>query len=295
MSSINITGSSVSTNVRIMDGLVFAYDCGNTKSFPYPVGSIPSAFPNYIKFINMMGGTIPSGAAEGANITASLELDSRGYKHLFSSGSQTSVAPLLENRSLTGSYVIADDGVFRPFFDAVMTSSKGFTIETIISSSIDDQVLTFMFGNGTDTDNANVGFLMGLFSGRPAAYMSYSSSVAGADNNRILLRNVGSKVTGSWAQITYTWNGNWGGNGTGSLYLNGNLLTSTTRPNPGYFNMPSTSSTDPLFSTYGKWKTWGWRYSGFPGYQDSLFVYNKGLTAEEVKHNFNVQRRKYNL
>jgi hypothetical protein len=297
MSSINITGSSVSTNVRIMDGLVFAYDCGNTRSFPYPVGSIPSAFPNYVKFINMMGGIISSGAAEEANLTASLELDSRGYKHLFSNGSPTSVAPLLENRSLTGSYVIADDGVSRPFFDAIMTSSKGFTIETIISTSVDSANITFMFGNGTDTGNEvdpgdNVGFLMGLFNGRPAAYMSYSSS---GTPNRILLRNVGSMVTGSWAQITYTWNGNWGGNGTGSLYLNGDLLTFATRSNSGYFNMSSTSSTDPLFPFHGKWKTWGWRYSGFQGYQDSLFIYNKGLTAEEVKHNFNIQRRKYNL
>lgn len=291
MSSINITGSSVSTNVRIMDGLVFAYDCGNTRSFPYPVGSIPSAFPDYVKFINMMGGIIPSGAAEGSNITASLELDSRGYKHLFITGS-TTAKMRLEDRSNTATYVIADDGVSKPFFDAVMTSSQGFTVETLISTSLDSPNRSFMFGNGTDTGNEvdpedNVGFLMGLFNGRPAAYMSYSSSVA---PNRILLRNVGSMVTGSWAQITYTWNGNWGGNGTGSLYLNGDLLTFATRSNPGYFVGGDTGS-----AFYQNWWTWGWRYSAFTGYQDSLFIYNKGLTAEEVKHNFNIQRRKYNL
>jgi len=289
MSSINITGSSVSTNVRIMDGLVFAYDCGNTRSFPYPVGSIPSTPSNLIKIINMMGGRIPSGTEEGANITASLELDSRGYKHLLITGS-TTAKMRLEDRSNTSTYVIADDGVSRPFFDAVMTSSRGFTVETVVSTSLDSPNSTFVFGNGTDGDTANIGFLMGLYNGRPAAYMSYSSSVA---PNRILLRDVGSKVTGSWAQITYTWNGNWGGNGRGSLYLNGNLLTSATRTNPGYFEVGGTTGDPGLY--YGTWWTWGWRYTDFPGYQDSLFVYNKGLTAEEVKHNFNIQRRKYNL
>lgn len=286
MSSINITGSSVSTNVRIMDGLVFAYDCGNTRSFPYPVGSIPSAPSDYIKITNMMGGRIPSGTAEGANLTASLELDFRGYKHL--ALTRSSAAKMrLEDRSNTLTYVIADDGVSRPFFDAVMTSSRGFTVETFVSTSIDSQVYTFMFGNGTDTDGINIGFLMGLFNGRPAAYMSYSSSVT---DDRIRLRNIGSKITGSWSHITYTWNGNWGGNGTGSLYLNGNLLTFATRSNSGYFVGGDTGS-----ALYRNWWTWGWRYSAFTGYQDSLFVYNKDLTAEEVKHNFNIQRRKYNL
>lgn len=288
MSSINITGSSVSTNVRIMDGLVFAYDCGNTRSFPYPVGSIPSAAPDYIKITNMMGGRIPSGTAEGTNLTASLELDSRGYKHLLITGSTTAKIRL-EDRSNTLTYVIADDGISRPFFDAVMTSSRGFTVETFVSTSLDSPDRTFMFGNGTGSDGANIGFLFGFFEGRPAAYMSYSSSI-GDGNERILLRNIGSKITGSWAQITYAWNGNWGGNGTGSLYLNGDLLTFATRSNSGYFVGGDTGS-----AFYQNWWTWGWRYLAFTGYQDSLFIYNKGLTAEEVKHNFNVQRRKYNL
>lgn len=289
MSSINITGSSVSTNVRIMDGLVFAYDCGNTKSFPYPVGSIYTDYLNIIKITNMMGGIIPSGAADITNLTSSLELDSRGYKHLLITGS-TTAKMRLEDRSNTSTYVIADDGVSRPFFDAVMTSSRGFTVETFVSTSIDSPNSTFMFGNGTDTDGANIGFLFGIFEGRPAAYMSYSSSVT---DDRIRLRNIGSKITGSWSHITYTWNGNWGGNGTGSLYLNGNLLTSATRTNPGYFNVGGIDPTS--FPFYGTWWTWGWRFKTFPGYQDSLFVYDKGLTAEEVKHNFNIQRRKYNL
>ena len=155
MSSINITGSSVSTNVRIMDGLVFAYDCGNTKSFLYPVGSISSVFPNYTKITNIIGGIIPTGSLEGGNFTGSLELDSRGYKHWLITGSTTSKMRL-EDRSNTSTYVIADDGVSRPFFDAVMTSSRGFTVETFVSTSVDSNVDTFMFGNGTDTDGVNI-------------------------------------------------------------------------------------------------------------------------------------------
>ncbi len=274
-------------NRRVIDNLVFAYDCGNYKSFPYAVGPLSFTFPYSSSIpINMAGGVIKKGFYSGNNLTASLEQDSNGFKHLLITNPNAGSRMRLEDRASLSTYVIADNGQFMPYFDAIYTGSNGFTVETFVSTSVKSQNSTFMFGNGTDTDGANLGFLFGVFDGGPAAYMSYSAS---SGPNRILLRP-GPLITGSWTQITYTWNGNWGGDGSASLYINGKLRSQAFRSNPGYFEGGDTGS-----AFYRYTNTWGWRFTNFPGYQDSLFIYNRCLSANEVLQNFNSQRGRYNL
>jgi hypothetical protein len=274
-------------NKRVINNLVFAYDCGNYKSFPYAVGPLSFAFPYSSSIpINMAGGMIKKMSYSGANLTASLEQDSNGFKHLLITNPTAGSRMRLEDRASLSTYVIADNGQSMPYFDAIYTGSNGFTVETFVSTSLKSLTDTFMFGNGRDIDADNFGFLFGLYDGTPAAYMSYSAS---SGPNRILLRP-GPLITGSWTQITYTWNGNWGGNGSASLYINGKLRSQAFRSNPGYFVGGDTGS-----SIYRYTNTWGWFYRNFSGYQDSLFIYNRCLSANEVLQNFNSQRGRYNL
>ena len=174
--------------------------------------------------------------------------------------------------STTGGSIVLD-GVDDYVTIAGATLNNGSTLEMWFKQTTNKQVELLKYGTGTiDTPGCHAVYYVPNtlrclnFINGSRTFVSITHTI-----------NLGDST---WRQLLLSYTGDLTG-GTASLYINGQLITSTSATSiNSSFDGPGFSSN----SSYA-----------FPGNVSTLRVYNRGLSATEVLQNYTVTKSRFNL
>jgi hypothetical protein len=240
----------------VTDGIVLYLDAGNASSYP---GSGANWFDLYN---NVTGSLINDFTYTSAGASSSINFDNsqNDYVLFNPSSSLTGLGSLTANMWLN----IKDIGATL-FYKSDGDVNRGWYIE---------------YG-----DNVNNLGVSGFGFGAVSANIDLRYYI---DKNQL--------VTGSWANLTVTWDGVFPDTAVTAvkIYINGvqNTTTTVLRPGTGT-HLPDTDA-DPL--SFGQSRPTGTSNANYySGSMGVLSLYNRDLTASEVLQNFNALKSRYGL
>ena len=245
----------------VTDGLVLALDAGNTKSYP---GSGTTWKDLSGKGNNGFFRTKNKSFKEGIDYR-----NDSGGNFEFDESSESAISTL---NTLESAY-----NLFPGINDSITGESSTFwSVTTWFNTSSVDSGTRAIIAKGDGTFNSSLaGNSVFLYLNRAVLRIKLRNSSA---------KKISNIETGVWYNVAITWDGS-SGTKTAKVYLNGNFVTETNVINTKaqntsryQFNIGATENAERRF---------------FKGKISYVSAYNRALTAEEVKQNYNALKERY--
>ena len=241
----------------VTDGLVFAVDAGNTKSF-------------------ITGSTTVYGLVNYISNNTGLITNTGPNDEFYSS-------------DVYGCWIFdgTDDYIEFGILPEILSGKENITISTWYKTDPSETYIVSLWG---DTAGSFQGMAVLLYyQGSNQAFIE-----VGTDGSNDYAAKNGLSTympKGEWYDLTFVFDSSQGTNATKiKMYVNGELQSWTSNPNFAFTGLSTSASNLRL----GRDKT---AYAGFPftGNIAKYLIYDRSLTAAEVLHNYNAQKSRFGL